>query len=225
MSDDDEMTGLLVAAMQARTEHVIGDTDSLPRLLDRLPHHRRLARRSMAVALLTTAVVVIGGVMIGITHIRGNQSSQIAISSTTTSLESLGPPTISAACSPAAYQTATKASPLTSISGTILMTGMRLSGAACDTTFTWHLDRRFVAASATIYLDRADSGPVPFTLRNGRSTLTFLANGHTVHRVTVGGAPLQLRVDLRGVDTFSVVMPNRGDDAGVLDITAGRLTR
>jgi hypothetical protein len=225
MTCDDETRGLIVAAMQARTESVSGDLESLDRLLDRLPRQRRLGRGAIAVAVLSTAVIVTGGIVIGVEEIRGSGSTHTAISSTTTSLESVGPPTVSAVCSSGAYQAATKTSPLTTIAGATIVTGIRLTGAACDTTFTWHLDGRFVVGRATVYLDRADSGPVPFTLRNGRSTLAFQSNGHTVDRVTVGGAPVRLRVDLRGVDSFSIVMPNHGDDGGVLDLAAGRLTR
>ncbi len=225
MSIDDDTSQLMVAAMQARTDDVSGDPESLSRLLNRLPHQRRLARRAVAVAMLATSVIVTGGVVLGVTEIGNSRSSRPPISSTATSLESLGAPTVSGVCAPGSYQTATGLRPLATISGATLRAGMQLSGAACDTTFTWHVGRQFSAVRATVYLDRADSGPVPFTLRNGQSALAFLANGRTVDQVTVSGTPVRVRVDLRGVDTFSIVLPNHGDDAGVLDLTPGHLAR
>jgi hypothetical protein len=140
-------------------------------------------------------------------------------------LQGLGKPVVSANCRGGSYRVATKASPMTTISGRKWISGISLTGTDCDTAFTWKLPKGYTALNATFELDGADSGPLNVEFRAGNAPVKFKVNGKTVSQLKVGtqGA-VQVGVALGGLSQLSIVLPNPGSDAGILDVTSSRVS-
>jgi hypothetical protein len=140
------------------------------------------------------------------------------------SLQSLGKPTVTANCKGGSYRAATASAPLLTISGQKSTTGFALTGTNCNTMFTWHIGPGYSELNVMAILDQSDSGPVGVSFRSVGTALKFTANGHNVSMVKVAGSPAHLEVPLHGVHQLSIVLPNGGSDAGILDVTSAHLT-
>lgn len=140
------------------------------------------------------------------------------------SLQSLGKPQITASCKGGSYHTASAATPLTTISGKKWTTGFALWGTNCDTRFTWSVSNRFSEFRATVTLDMSASGPVAVAFQSGNKPLKFTAGSRSVSTFDVGQGSTQLKVPVRGVRQLSVVLPNRGSDAGIVVVTSNALS-
>jgi hypothetical protein len=138
-------------------------------------------------------------------------------------LQSLGEPRITAKCGGGSYRAATPTSPMTTISGQKWTSGFSLIGSNCDTYFTWQLNYSYSTLKATVALDEADSGPLPVQFRSGDTPIKFQAGGKTVSQLEVTGST-SVQVPVSGLGQLSIVLPNPGSDAGILDVTANGLS-
>ena len=138
-------------------------------------------------------------------------------------LQALGEPRITAKCSGGSYREATPTSPMTTISGQKWTTGFSLIGTNCDTSFTWQLNYSYSKLKATVALDQANSGPLKVQFRSGDASIKFQVGGKTVSQLEVTGSS-SVQVPVQGVGQLSIVLPNAGSDAGILDITANSLS-
>jgi hypothetical protein len=137
-------------------------------------------------------------------------------------LQSLGEPVVTAKCSGGSYRAATPTSPMTTISGQKWTSGFSLIGANCDTSFTWQLNYNYSTLRATLALDQANSGPLQVQFRSGNVPIKFQVGGKTVSELKVtGNSPVQVPVS--GLGQLSIVLPNPGSDAGILDVTSNSL--
>ncbi|HXW82483.1 MAG TPA: hypothetical protein VEJ84_23495, partial [Acidimicrobiales bacterium] len=140
-----------------------------------------------------------------------------------TNLQSIGKPAITASCKGGSYRLATAASPMTTISGKKWTSGFALVGTNCNTFFTWRLNSSFSTFKATVALDASNSGPILVQFRSGNVPVKFVAGGKTVSQLKVSASsPIQLSV--RSLRQLSIVLPNPGSDAGILDVTANSLS-
>jgi hypothetical protein len=149
----------------------------------------------------------------------------VLTASATVSLRSLGAPKATARCVGAAYRVASAKQPIYVNGGRRFTSGFELTGASCDTTFTWRLAGRYTRFTADVYLNQADSGPLPLVFKSGSAVIAFSANAKTVKSATVKTSVVRVQVTVSGVQNFSIVMPNGGNDAGLLDFTADLLTK
>ena len=140
------------------------------------------------------------------------------------SLQSLGKPKITASCNGGSYHVASAATPITTISGKKWTTGFALWGTNCDTRFTWSVGNSFSEFRATVTLDMSGSGPVAVAFQSGSTPLKFTAGNRSVSTFVVGQGSTQLKVPVRGVRQLSVVLPNRGSDAGIVVVTSNTLS-
>jgi hypothetical protein len=139
------------------------------------------------------------------------------------SLQALGKPTIAASCKGGSYRVATSSTPLMTISGYKSKTGFALTGTNCDTSFTWQIATGYSKVSATVILDQSDSGPLAIAFKSGHNALKFTANGHNVSVFKAGTSAAHLQVQVRGLHQVTIVLPNGGSDAGILDVTSDAL--
>ena len=73
-------------------------------------------------------------------------------------------------------------------------------------------------------LDGADSGPLQVEFRSGNAPVKFKVDGRMVSELKVGSqGPVQIEVPVAGVHHLSIVLPNSGSDAGILDVTSSNL--
>ena len=139
-------------------------------------------------------------------------------------LQSLGEPRASAKCNNnGSYREATPTSPMTTISGQKWTSGFSLIGTNCDTSFTWQLNYSYSKLKATVALDQANSGPLKVQFRSGDAPIKFQVGGKTVSQLEVTGSS-SVQVPVQGVGQLSIVLPNAGSDAGILDVTANSLS-
>ena len=138
-------------------------------------------------------------------------------------LQSLGEPSVTAKCSGGSYRAATPSSPMTTISGKKWTSGFSLIGTNCDTSFTWGLNNASSTLTATLALDQANSGPLRVQFRTGNSPVKFQVGGKTVSQLEVTGSS-SVQVPVRGLQQLSIVLPNPGSDAGILDVTTNSLS-
>jgi hypothetical protein len=140
-------------------------------------------------------------------------------------LQALGKPVISANCQGGSYRVATAASPMTTISGRKWTSGIALTGTNCNTAFTWKLTSGYTSLNATFELDGADSGPLKVEFRSGNAPVKFKVNGKLVSQLKVGPqGPVRVGASLKGLRQLSIVLPNAGSDAGILDVTSSQLS-
>ena len=140
-------------------------------------------------------------------------------------LQALGKPAVSANCKGGSYRVATAASPMTTISGRKWTSGISLTGTNCNTAFTWKLTSGYTSLNATFELDGADSGPLKVEFRSGNAPVKFKVNGKMVSQLKVGPqGPVQVGASLKGLRQLSIVLPNAGSDAGILDVTSSMLS-
>jgi hypothetical protein len=137
-------------------------------------------------------------------------------------LQSLGKPAITAKCSGGSYRPATPASPMTTITGKKWTSGFSLVGTNCNTFFTWRLNTSYSSLRATVALDAANSGPLVVQFRSGNVPIKFQSGGKTVSQLKVTGSSA-VQLNLRGLRQLSIVLPNAGSDAGILDVTTNSL--
>jgi hypothetical protein len=138
-------------------------------------------------------------------------------------LQALGEPRVTAKCNnTGSYREATPTLPMTTISGEKWTSGFSLIGTNCDTYFTWQLNYAYSTLKATLALDAADSGPLPVQFRSGNVPIQFQVGGKTVSELRVTGSS-SVVVPVSGLGQLSIVLPNRGSDAGILDVTANSL--
>jgi hypothetical protein len=138
-------------------------------------------------------------------------------------LQSLGAPTVTAKCNGGSYRAATQTSPMTTISGKKWTSGFSLIGTNCNTSFTWGLNNAYSTLTATLALDAANSGPLPVQFRSGNAPIKFQVGGKTVSQLIVSGSS-SVQVPVSGLSQLSIVMPNPGSDAGILDVTTNSLS-
>ena len=138
-------------------------------------------------------------------------------------LQSIGEPSVSAKCSGGSYRAATPTSPMTTISGQKWTSGFSLIGTNCDTSFTWGLNNDYSTLRATLALDQANSGPLKVQFRSGKTPIKFRVGGKTVSQLEVTGSS-SVQVPVQRLGQLSVVLPNPGSDAGILDVTANSLS-
>ena len=138
-------------------------------------------------------------------------------------LQSLGEPSVTAKCTGGSYRAATPTSPMTTISGKKWTSGFSLIGTNCGTSFTWGLNNAYSTLTATLELDAANSGPLPVQFSSGNAPIKFQVGGKTVSQLTVSGSST-VQVPLRGLSQLSIVLPNPGSDAGILDVTMNSLS-
>jgi hypothetical protein len=72
-------------------------------------------------------------------------------------------------------------------------------------------------------LDAANSGPLPVQFRSGNAPIKFQVGGKTVSQLIVSGSS-SVQVPVSGLSQLSIVMPNPGSDAGILDVTTNSLS-
>jgi hypothetical protein len=140
-----------------------------------------------------------------------------------TNLQSLGQPSVTANCKGGSYREATPTSPMTTISGQKWTSGFSLVGTNCDTSFTWGLNNAYSTLTATLALDQANSGPLRVQFRSGNAPIKFQVGGRTVSQLEVTGSS-SIRVPVQGIGQLSIVLPNPGSDAGILDVTTNSLS-
>jgi hypothetical protein len=140
-----------------------------------------------------------------------------------TILQSLGKPTIAAKCKGGSYRPATPASPMTTVSGKKWTSGFSLVGTNCNTFFTWRLNGSYSSLKAVIALDAANSGPLSVQFTSGNVPVKFQAGGKTVSQVKISSGS-SVQVNVRGLRQLSIVLPNPGSDAGILDVTSNTLS-
>jgi hypothetical protein len=138
-------------------------------------------------------------------------------------LQSLGEPSVTAKCTGGSYRAATPSSPMTTISGKKWTSGFSLIGTNCDTSFSWGLNNAYSTLTATLALDQANSGPLQVQFRTGNAPIKFQAGGKTVSQLEVTGSS-SVQVPVRGLQQLSIVLPNPGSDAGILDVTTNSLS-
>jgi hypothetical protein len=139
-------------------------------------------------------------------------------------LQSLGEPRVTAKCNNnGSYREATPTSPMTTISGQKWTSGFSLTGTNCDTYFTWQLNYDYSTLTATLALDQANSGPLPVQFRSGNTPIKFQVGGQTVSQLKVTGST-SVQVPVSGLGQLSIVLPNPGSDAGILDVTTNSLS-
>ena len=138
-------------------------------------------------------------------------------------LESLGEPSVTAKCNGGSYRAATPTSPMTTISGQKWTSGFSLIGTNCNTSFTWGLNNAYSTLRATLALDQANSGPLRVQFRSGNAPIKFQVGGKTVSQLIVSGSS-SVRVPVQGLGQLSIVLPNPGSDAGILDVTTNGLS-
>jgi hypothetical protein len=138
-------------------------------------------------------------------------------------LQSLGKPTVTANCKGGSYRQATAASPMTTISGKKWTSGFSLTGTNCNTYFTWRLNSNYSTLKAAVELDASDSGPLTLQFRSGSTPVKFQAGGKTVSQLKVSKQS-SVQVTVRGLRQVSIVLPNPGSDAGILDVTSNSLS-
>lgn len=128
-------------------------------------------------------------------------------------------------CKRGSYRVATAASPMTTISGRKWTSGISLTGTNCNTVFTWKLASGYTGLNATFELDGSDSGPRKVELRPGNAPVKFKVNGKMVSRLKIGPrGPVEVAASLKGLRQLSIVLPNAGSDAGILDVTSSQLS-
>jgi hypothetical protein len=138
-------------------------------------------------------------------------------------LQSLGKPSVAAKCKGGSYRPATPTSPMTTISGKKWTSGFSLIGTNCDTSFSWRLNKPYSSLKATVALDASNSGPLLVQFRSGNALVKFQAGGKTVSQLKVTNNS-SVVVNLGGLRQLSIVLPNPGSDAGILDVTANSLS-
>jgi hypothetical protein len=139
-----------------------------------------------------------------------------------TNLQSISKPGITATCKGGSYRQATAASPMTTISGKKWTSGFALVGTNCNTYFTWRLNGSYSTLKAAVALDAANSGPLLVQFRSGNVPVKFQAGGKTVSQLKLStGSSVQVTV--RNIRQLSIVLPNPGSDAGILDVTSNTL--
>jgi len=138
-------------------------------------------------------------------------------------LQSLGKPAITAACKGGSYRVASPSAPLMTISGHKYSNGFALTGTNCNTLFTWQIPTGYSTLSATVVLDQSDSGPLAMTFKSGHTALKFTANGHPVSTFKAGTNLAHVQVPVHGLHQVTIVLPNGGSDAGILDVTSSGL--
>ncbi len=135
---------------------------------------------------------------------------------------SLGKPVVTASCKGGSYHLATPGSPMTTISGQKWTSGIALIGTNCNTAFTWQLKGGYSTLEARVELDAAGSGPLQVEFRSGNAPVKFKVDGRMLSELTVGSqGPVPIDVPVAGVHDLSIVLPNSGSDAGILDVTSG----
>jgi hypothetical protein len=139
-------------------------------------------------------------------------------------LQAFGSPTVTASCSGAAYATASATAPLKVVGGQSFTSGMKLTSAGCDTTYTWHVAGKVRTYTAWAYLDIADSGAQQLAFSSGGLPLAFTVNGQTLSQVQVGPSGVQFIVNVTGAQNISIVIPVSGGSAGIVDITNEAVT-
>ena len=138
-------------------------------------------------------------------------------------LQSMGKPSITAKCPGGSYRAATPASPMTTITGKKWTSGFSVIGTNCNTFFTWRLNTSYSTLRATVALDAANSGPMLVQFRSGNVPIKFQAGGKTVSQLKVTGSSM-VQLNVRDLRQLSIVLPNPGSDAGILDVTTNSLT-
>jgi hypothetical protein len=138
-------------------------------------------------------------------------------------LQSIGEPSVTAKCSGGSYRAATPTSPMTTTSGQKWTSGFSLIGTNCDTSFTWALNNDYSTLTATLALDQANSGPLRVQFRSGDAPIKFRVGGKTVSELKVTGSST-VQVPVQGLGQLSIVLPNPGSDAGILDVTANSIS-
>ncbi|HTT89853.1 MAG TPA: hypothetical protein VMF65_09895 [Acidimicrobiales bacterium] len=161
-------------------------------------------------------------VVAGLSSVGAAAASPAAGTAKPVTLQSLGKPTITAKCSGGQYRPATPNSPMTTIRGKKWTSGFSLIGTNCDTSFTWRLNTSYSTLVATLALDAANSGPLSVQFRSGNVPIRFQSGGKTVSQLKVT-ASSSVQINLRGLRQLSIVLPNPGSDAGILDVTTSRL--
>jgi hypothetical protein len=73
------------------------------------------------------------------------------------------------------------------------------------------------------------AAPKPASLQalgkpTGHNALKFTANGHNVSAFKAGTSAAHLQVQVRGLQQLTIVLPNGGSDAGILDVTSDALS-
>jgi hypothetical protein len=139
-------------------------------------------------------------------------------------LQALGEPRVTAKCNNnGSYRAATPTSPMTTTSGKKWTSGFSLIGTNCDTSFTWQLNYSYSTLKATLALDASNSGPLGVQFRSGNAPIKFQVEGKTVSQLTITGSS-SVQVPVQGAGQLSIVLPNPGSDAGILDVTANSLS-
>jgi hypothetical protein len=138
------------------------------------------------------------------------------------SLQSLGKPSVTATCKGGSYRPATSTSPMTTISGKKWTSGFSLVGTNCNTYFTWRLGSSYSTLKAVVELDAANSGPLVVQFRSGNAPVKFQTGGKTVSQLKITKQS-SVQVTVRGLRQLSIVLPNPGSDAGILDVTSNSL--
>ncbi len=140
-----------------------------------------------------------------------------------TILQSLGKPTVAAKCKGGSYRPATTAAPMTTVTGKKWTSGFSLIGTNCNTFFTWRLNGSYSSLKAVIALDAANSGPLSVQFASGNVPVKFQAGGKTVSQIKISSGS-SVQVNVRGLRQVSIVLPNPGSDAGILDVTSNTLS-
>jgi hypothetical protein len=77
--------------------------------------------------------------------------------------------------------------------------------------------------TSLLTLPQANSGPLKVQFRSGDTPIRFGVGGKTVSQLEVTGSS-SVQVPVQGVGQLSIVLPNGGSDAGILDVTANSLS-
>lgn len=198
-----------------------------------VPPRRRRAHGICVIALAGTLVLIAGcsprthhTAAPPVAPTSASQSAALSRASTETrpavGLPALGQPTVSAACGGGAYRQATSSAPLNGLNVSA-PTGFELTGSNCNTSFTWALAHKYSRFAARVFLSLSDSGAVSVSFSGDGHPLPFTADGAAVTVVHVS-RPVQVSVETSGVDSFTITLPNNGQDAGILDFTDASLT-
>lgn len=81
------------------------------------------------------------------------------------------------------------------------------------------LNNDYSTLRATLALDQANSGPLKVQFGSRNTPIEFRVGGKTVWQLEVTGSS-SVQVPVQGLGQLSVVLPNPGSDAGILDVTA-----
>jgi hypothetical protein len=184
--------------------------------IDEKVTHRITRTRSPRRALTTSALLLFSAAS------TVALASPVLAAAKPNTLQSLGKPSVTANCKGGSYRPATATSPMTTISGKKWVSGFSLIGTNCNTYFTWRLNSSYSTLKAMVELDAANSGPLLVQFRSGNAPVKFQAGGKTVSQLKVSKQS-SVQVTVRGLRQLSIVLPNPGSDAGILDVTSNSL--